>query len=330
MLKIYNLKDKPRYIEEVAILTQKEWGQKDSSKKGFELKVKNKIVKIKSYFNKYNYCKLILLDNDILVGFISIFPTDGEERKDLSPWYATMYVKEKYRGRGYSKILNDAILAEARKININRLYLKTDLENYYEKFGAKFLEVLSNGEKLYCFDILINRISIIGGSGSGKSTLANILSKELDIPVTHLDSINYNANWVEIDKNERDAIISSKANEQRWIIDGNYNKTLKERLNRADLIIWLDYSSFAYLKGVLKRIIKNHNKEKPDIPGCKERLDFTFIKYVATYNRKKRPIVIELLKDIPTEKLLVFRKQKDLNKWLESFTHNENILDYIK
>lgn len=33
MLKIYNLKDKPRYIEEVAMLTQKEWGQKDLSKK---------------------------------------------------------------------------------------------------------------------------------------------------------------------------------------------------------------------------------------------------------------------------------------------------------
>ena len=330
MLKIYNLKDKPRYIEEVAMLTQKEWGQKDLSKKEFEQKVKNKIIKIKSYFNKYNYCKLILLDNDILVGFISIFLTDGEERKDLSPWYATMYVKEKYRGRGYSKILNNAILAEARKRNISRLYLKTDLENYYEKFGAKFLEVLSNGEKLYCFNIFINRISVIGGSGSGKSTLTNVLSKELNIPAVHLDSINYNANWIEIDKNERDSIISLKADEQRWIIDGNYNKTLKERLDRADLIIWLDYSSFAHLKGVIKRIVKNYNKEKPDIPGCKERFDFTFIKYVATYNRKKRPKVVELIKNIPNEKLLVFKKQKDLNKWLESFTHNKNILDYIK
>lgn len=29
MLKIYNLKDKSRYIEEVATLMQKEWGQKD-------------------------------------------------------------------------------------------------------------------------------------------------------------------------------------------------------------------------------------------------------------------------------------------------------------
>ena len=150
---IYNLKDKQKYIEEISILTQKEWGKKGLSKEEFEEKVKNKIKKIRLNFNNPNYCKLILLDNEFLIGFISIFPKDGEERTDLSPWYSTMYVKEEYRGKGYSKILNNAIIAEARKRNISRLYLKTELENYYEKFGAKFLEVLSSGEKLYCFDI---------------------------------------------------------------------------------------------------------------------------------------------------------------------------------
>lgn len=69
----------------------------------------------------------------------------------------------------------------------------------------------------------VSRISIIGGSGSGKSTLANILSKKLDIPAVHLDAINYKDNWVEIDKTERDKIIEEKANEDKWIIDGNYN-----------------------------------------------------------------------------------------------------------
>lgn len=84
-----------------------------------------------------------------------------------------------------------------------------------------------------------NRISIVGGSGSGKSTLCNILSKELNLPAIHLDAINFNANWVEIDKNERDKIISTKSSEDKWVIDGNYNKTLKERFDKADLIIWL-------------------------------------------------------------------------------------------
>ena len=227
-------------------------------------------------------------------------------------------------------MLTNAILGEARKRNINKLYLKTKLENYYEKFGAKYIETLQNGEKLYYIDIPTKRISVIGGSGSGKSTLTNILSKELDIPAIHLDAINYNDNWIERDKNERDAIIASKADEENWIIDGNYNKTLKERLDKADLIIWLDYSTFAHLRGVLKRIVRNYNKEKPEIPGCKERINFTFLKYVVTYNKKKRPKIIELLKEIPDDKLLIFKKQKDLNKWIKEFTHNENILDCIK
>ena len=72
---------------------------------------------------------------------------------DLGPWYATMFVKEEFRGNGYSKILNDAILDEARKRGFSKLYLKSDLVNYYEKFGAKYVENLSNGEKLYYIEL---------------------------------------------------------------------------------------------------------------------------------------------------------------------------------
>ena len=177
---------------------------------------------------------------------------------------------------------------------------------------------------------MYNRISIVGGSGSGKSTLANILSEELKLPAVHLDAINYISNWVEIDKDERDKIISNKSAEDKWIIDGNYNKTLQERFDKADLIIWLDYSTVTQLKGVIKRYLKTYNKERPEIPGCKERLDFTFVKYVFTYNKKKRPVIVNYLKDIPKEKVLVFKKQKDLNKWLKEFTGNNNVLEKLK
>ena len=173
---------------------------------------------------------------------------------------------------------------------------------------------MSQGEK-----IMYNRISIVGGSGSGKSTLANILSEVLKLPAIHLDAINYSSNWVEIDKDERDKIISNKSAEDKWIIDGNYNKTLKERFDKADLIIWLDYSTYMQLKGVLKRFLKTRNRERPEIPGCKERLDFNFIKYVITYNKKKRPEIIEILKEVPKDKVLIFKKQKDLNRWIKEW-----------
>ena len=102
--------------------------------------------------NKY-FCKLILIDSNNLIGFISILPKDCKEEKELTPWYATMYVKEQYRNNGYSRMLNDAILKESKKRNYNEIFLKTELNNYYEKFGAKFIKKLSNGEKLYKFEL---------------------------------------------------------------------------------------------------------------------------------------------------------------------------------
>ena len=177
---------------------------------------------------------------------------------------------------------------------------------------------------------MYNRISIVGGSGSGKSTLCTILSKELNLPAIHLDGINFESNWVEIDKNKRDKLIDTKASADKWIIDGNYSKTLKNRFEKSDLIIWLDYSTFAQLKGILKRFFTTINKERPEIPGCKERFNFTFIKYVITYNKKKRHLIEDNLTDIPKEKVLVFKNQNDLNKWLKDFTKNENVLDLIK
>ena len=110
-------------------------------------------------------------------------------------------------------------------------------------------------------NFIYKRISIIGGPGSGKTTLANILSKELELPAIHLDAINYEPNWVQVDKEKRDRIILEKTEQDNWIIDGNYKATLEKRLNRADLVIWLDYSTFTHLKGVFKRFMNSPHEE---------------------------------------------------------------------
>ncbi len=153
MLKIYNIREKQEYLKEVVTLTRLQWGNKEESKEEFDSKVNKKVeIIVKNFDNPY-FVKLILLDDDKLVGFISLFEKDGEERTDLKPWYATMYVKKEYRGKGYSKILNDAILKEAKNRGFEKVYLKTDLVNYYEKFGAVYMDKLDNGENLYYIDL---------------------------------------------------------------------------------------------------------------------------------------------------------------------------------
>lgn len=150
-MEIYNLLDKKEFLKEVAFLEYEEWA--DNKEQDRENRLNKKIKKIDKNLLEKNFCKLILIEKDELIGFISIFPFDCEECMDLTPWYATMYVKNIYRGKGYSKILNDAILKEAKKRNYKKIYLKTTLNNYYEKFGAKFIKVLNNGEKVYEFEL---------------------------------------------------------------------------------------------------------------------------------------------------------------------------------
>ena len=150
-MEIYNLQNKIEYLDEVARLEYEEWAENKEENK--QARIERKKTKISNMFMDKSFCKLILLDKDNLVGFISLFPNDCEEEKDLTPWYATMYVKKEYRKHGYSRILNDAILREAKNRGITTIYLKTDLENYYEKFGAIFIKKLKSNESLYKFKL---------------------------------------------------------------------------------------------------------------------------------------------------------------------------------
>lgn len=149
-MEIYNLKDKLEYLDEVATLEYDEWAR--NSKENRENRLEKKKEKIRNMFLDKSFCKLVLVDNNELIGFISIFPNDCDEEPNLTPWYATMYVKKEYRKQGYSKILNDAILNEAKERGFETIYLKTNLNNYYDKFGAIYIKELKSGEKLYKFE----------------------------------------------------------------------------------------------------------------------------------------------------------------------------------
>ena len=159
------------------------------------------------------------------------------------------------------------------------------------------------------------RISIIGGCGTGKTTLADNLGKELKIPVYHIDGIHHLENWEIRDKKERDKIILEKVSEPKWIIDGTYRSTLKQRLENSDFIIYLDYSRMAQVKGILGRYIKNHGKEKKEIPGCKEKMSLEFLSWAWNWRKDKRDEIMSHINNIDKEKVLVFKNRRQLNKW---------------
>ena len=149
-MQIINIKSNDKYLYEYIELCTLEWG---SSKPKEQMKLYIESKKKKIYTEDKVISILGLVEEDILIGFISLFKHDSDEKKDLTPWYATMYVKKEYRGHGYSRLLNDAILKEATALGYNKIYLKTKIPNYYEKFEAKYIEMLNSEEKLYYFDL---------------------------------------------------------------------------------------------------------------------------------------------------------------------------------
>ena len=151
-MQIFDLKQNKEYLREDLELCSNEWG-KQCTNKELKIKVDRKLEEILSNRNNKITVALGLINDKNLIGFISLLKIDGDERTDLTPWYGTMYVKQEFRGKGYSKILNNAILEEAKRLGYNKVYLKTSLINYYEKFGAKYIEKLNNGEKLYYIEL---------------------------------------------------------------------------------------------------------------------------------------------------------------------------------
>ena len=149
-MNIINIKNNDKFLTEYIKLCCLEWGSAKNEKQ-LEEYLEDKKKKIQTEDKVLSILGLIKDDN--LLGFISLFKHDGAERRDLTPWYATMYIKKEYRGKGYSKILNNAILKEADKLGYKKLYLKTNLINYYEKFGAQYIEKMSNGDQLYYYDL---------------------------------------------------------------------------------------------------------------------------------------------------------------------------------
>jgi adenylate kinase family enzyme len=133
---------------------------------------------------------------------------------------------------------------------------------------------------------LAKKISIIGCPASGKTTMSNYLGKLLGIPVYHLDKIF----WKEKGGIKQDVFIKHQDDilqKDEWIIDGHFwkSKTFDIRLNASDIIIFFDFPKRIIFWRLLKRILNNYGRERPDMPrGTKTFFDWNLIKYIWGYS----------------------------------------------
>lgn len=165
----------------------------------------------------------------------------------------------------------------------------------------------------------MNRILVIGSAGSGKSTLSRQLGESLRLPVVHLDRYYWKPNWIPTPNEEWDQFVIEASNQEQWIMDGNYTRTLDLRLRRADAVLFLDMPRWLCIYRILKRRIQYNGKTRPDLnEECTEKIDWAFFKWVWNYRKRSRAKVIETLESVKEHKVVVMVKtRKQAKEFIE-------------
>lgn len=171
------------------------------------------------------------------------------------------------------------------------------------------------------------KIAIIGYSGAGKSTLAQKLSQFYSIPKLHMDTLQFQPNWQDSDrdwmKSEMKKFLTTHSD---WVIDGNYSWCCyEERMEQADQIIFLNFSPWTCLFRALKRYLTYRGKVRESMAtGCPERFDWDFIRWILWDGRSKS--AKERYKGIQEtypEKVILLRSQKEIDHFLDNLAYNK-------
>lgn len=131
-------------------------------------------------------------------------------------------------------------------------------------------------------ETLGERICIIGPSSSGKSTLANAIAVKLGAPATHLDQLAFHpdTDWALRPATEFAALHDAAIAEPAWVIEGNYSRTLPQRLKRATGAIVMETgplgNTFRYIRRTLCETSRIGG-----LDGAPERLKFEMLRYVV-------------------------------------------------
>jgi adenylate kinase family enzyme len=164
-------------------------------------------------------------------------------------------------------------------------------------------------------------VLVIGSGGAGKSTLARRISEAAALPLVHLDRLFWRPGWVATPREEWERQVAELVAGARWVLDGNYGGTMALRLAAADTVVFLDVPRITCLRRAVVRALRSRRVPRPDMaPGCPERLDLEFLRWIWGYPRTRRPRVLELLAGFERAggTAVVLRSRNEIESFLRS------------
>ena len=161
----------------------------------------------------------------------------------------------------------------------------------------------------------MQKVLVIGCSGAGKSTFARRLRDITGLPLYYLDRLWHKADRTHITREEFDRVLAEWLARPAWIIDGDYSRTLPQRLEACDTVFFLDFPLEVCLAGVENR----RGAQRPDMPWVEEELDAEFLQYILDFGQAQLPAIRAMLEPYRGRRqILTFRSRAEADAWLNA------------
>ena len=161
----------------------------------------------------------------------------------------------------------------------------------------------------------MQKVLVIGCSGAGKSTFARRLRDLTGLPLYYLDRLWHRPDRTHITREEFDRVLAEWLARPAWIIDGDYSRTLPQRLEACDTVFFLDFPLEVCLAGVENR----RGAQRPDMPWVEEELDAEFLQYILDFGQAQLPAIRAMLEPYRGRRqILTFRSRAGADAWLNA------------
>ncbi len=172
----------------------------------------------------------------------------------------------------------------------------------------------------------MKRILVLGSSGAGKSTFARQLGERLGIEALHLDSYYWQPNWVSTPPEAWAQKLKELLERDSWVMDGNYTSSLPQRLEYADTVIFLDRGRVKSLLRCVGRLLKYRGQSRPELaPGCYEKIDLDFLKWIWNYPRDVKPRIMATLSEQAGKEVVVLKSDQEIARYLAASVEKKGV-----
>jgi adenylate kinase family enzyme len=164
------------------------------------------------------------------------------------------------------------------------------------------------------------RVCVVGVAGAGKTTVSLEVGRRLGLPVVHLDQHFWQPGWVPAEATWWRAKVAELTAEPRWVMDGNDTRTFDQRFGVCDAVVFLDVPRHVAMSGVLRRWRRMRGRQRADVgPGCPEKVDPAFLRWVWRYREDVRPQLLDALAQVRAgTAVITLTSREQAQRWTES------------